>query len=457
MFDVLIIGGGPGGYTCAIRSAQLGLDVALAEDRHLGGVCLNNGCVPTKALSYTAEVLSMARRSQSFGVNAESVSFDMAKAMSRKDRVTIKGRAGVAFLMKKNKVTVLDGRASIESQGKVKLTSKDGAVTRYEARNIVIATGSKPITPAMFGYDGNLVITSDEMLTLSEVPERLLVVGAGVIGCEFASIYSAFGSKVTLVDVMPRILPMVDEEAASLVAASFKKRGLEVITGVGVKAVEKQDGLVTAALEDGRRIEADKLLLSIGRKPWHEGTGAKEAGVEVGKAGEILVDGSMRTNMPGIWAIGDVTNKMQLAHVASAQGTICAANMAGGSRTMEYYAIPNCIFTSPEVAQAGVSESGAKEAGIVYKTGKFPYGALGKASAMGESEGFVKLVADATGRLIGGTVVGAHASDIIAEVNLAIANQLGMTDVAHTVHAHPTLAEGVMEAAEASYGMAINI
>jgi dihydrolipoamide dehydrogenase len=278
-----------------------------------------------------------------------------------------------------------------------------------------------------------------------------------VIGCEFASIYSTFGSKVSLVDVMPRILPMVDEEASNLVASSFKKRGMEVITGIGVKSVEKLDNRVAAVLDDGRRIEADRMLLSIGRRPSGSNIGAAEAGLEIGKAGEIMVDSAMRTNVPGIWAIGDVNNRMQLAHVASAQGMVCAANMAGGSRTMDYFAVPNCIFTHPEVAQVGVSEEGAKTSGIEYRVGRFPYSALGKAAAMGETEGFTKLIADAEGRVIGGTVVGSHASDIIAEVALAVTNHLTLKEVGHTVHAHPTLAESVLEAAEAAYGIAINI
>ncbi len=457
MFDVLVIGGGPGGYTCAIRSAQLGLKVAVAERKHLGGICLNWGCIPTKALSHTAEMLANARRGAEYGINSEGVSFDIAKAMSRKDRVTAKLKAGVGYLMKKNGITVINGDARVESAGKVEVTAADGTKQLYETKNIVIATGSSPVTPKMFGYDGSLVLTSDEMLALKEVPGELLVVGAGVIGCEFASIYGTFGSKVTLVDVMPRILPMVDEEAAATVAASFRKRGMEVITGVGVKSVEKAEGRVAAVLEDGRRIEADRMLLSIGRGPNGSSAGAADAGVEIGEAGEIVVDNSMRTNVPGIWAIGDVNNRMQLAHVASYQGMVCAANMAGGNRTMDYYAVPNCIFTHPEVAQVGVSEDGAKSSGIEYTVGRFPYSALGKASAMGEPEGFAKLVADGSGRVIGGTVVGAHASDIIAEVTLAVTAGLTLKEVGHTVHAHPTLAESVLEAAEAAYGLAINI
>lgn len=457
MFDVLVIGGGPGGYTCAIRAAQLGLKVALAEKGQLGGTCLNRGCIPTKAFSHTAEALAAARRGEEYGIGCEGVRFDMARATSRKDRVTAKLRAGIAYLMKKNGVTVLNGAARIASQGKVEVTGPDGKAGLYETKNIVIATGSAPIKPSMFGYDGSLVLTSDEMLGLKEVPGVLLVIGAGVIGCEFASIFSAFGSKVTLLDVMPRILPMVDEEASSAVTSSFRKRGIEVLTGAKVKSVEKLEARVAAVLADDRRIEADKILLSIGRAPDLSGTGAAEAGVATGKAGEAIVDNGMRTNVPGIWAIGDANNRMQLAHVASYQGMVCAANIAGGSRAMDYFAVPNCIFTRPEVAQVGVSEEGAKSSGIEYRIGRFPYSALGRAAAMGETEGFAKLVADSEGRVIGGTVVGSHASDIIAEIALAAANGLTLKEVAHTVHAHPTLAESVLEAAEAAYGIAINI
>jgi dihydrolipoamide dehydrogenase len=282
MVDVFIIGGGPGGYSCAIRASQLGLKVALVEKEHLGGVCLNRGCIPTKTLSHTAEVLTWVRKGSEIGINSENVTFDLQKAMSKKDRVTAKLRAGTGYLMKKNGVDVHLGTARIINAGRVEVTDATGKSEVYETKNIVIATGSSPITPGVFGFDGERVITSNEMLALKEVPEALLVIGAGVIGCEFASIFSTFGSKVTLVDVMPRILPMVDEEASLLITASFRKRGMEVVTGIGVKSVEKKDGKVTATLDDGRALTVDKLLLSIGRRANGDAAGIKEAGIEIG-------------------------------------------------------------------------------------------------------------------------------------------------------------------------------
>ncbi len=457
MHDVVVIGGGPGGYVCAIRAAQHGLSVALVEQAQLGGTCLNRGCIPTKALAHTAEMVEMSGRGAEFGLIMERAAIDFAKVMARKDRSVARLRGGVSLILKRRKVTVLTGKAALAGSRAVEVTAENGDVTRLEARNIVIATGSEPVTPRMFGYDGVHVLTSEDVLRLKEMPRRLLIIGAGVIGCEFASIFRAFGSEVDVVDIMPNILPMVDDDAVEVVRASFKKRGIGVHTGMKIASVNVVGDEVEATADSGQVFRADKIVLSIGRRPTTGGVGAPDIGVETGAAGEIVVDSHMRTNVPGVWAIGDVTNKMQLAHVASAQGMAVAANIAGHDVVVDYSSVPNVIFTSPEVASVGLSERSAAAAGITVRVAKFPFVGNGKAVTMGESEGFVKIIADESGKVVGGSVVGPHASDLIAELGLAVSSRMSAEQVARTIHAHPTLAEAVGEAAEGLFGMAIHI
>ena len=457
MHDIAIIGGGPGGYVCAIRAAQNGLSVALVEKDQLGGVCLNRGCIPTKALAHTADVMEKAGHAAELGLVIPEVRLDFARVMARKDKVVAKLRGGVGLLLRRRKVDVFTGVGTLAGTRAVEATAPDGSITRIEARNIVIATGSEPIAPRMFGHDGVNMLTSDDVLKLKELPESVLIVGAGVIGCEFASIFRTFGCEVTVVDIMPNILPMVDEDVANAVRAAFAKRGIKIHTGTKITSVKVADGRVEAACEDGKTLFAQKGVLSVGRRPTTGGVGAADVGIDTGDAGEIIVDSQMRTSVPGVWAIGDVTGKSQLAHVASAQGLAVAANVAGQSRSMEYYAVPNCIFTSPEVAAVGVSERSAEESGIDYRVGKFPFVASGKAVAMGAPEGFVKIITDGASRVIGGQVVGAHASDLIAEIALAVSRRLKLEDIEQTIHAHPTLAECTAEAAEAVMGRAIHI
>ncbi len=457
MHDIVIIGGGPGGYVCAIRAAQNGLSVALVEKSQLGGTCLNRGCIPTKTLAHTADVLDAARRGAELGLIIPEARVDFARVMSRKDRVVGRLRGGVGLLLKRRKIDVVSGVGALAGSRAVEVTASDGSTTRLKARNIVIATGSEPIAPRMFGYDGVNMLTSEDVLKLKEMPESMLIVGAGVIGCEFASIFRTFGCEVTLVDIMPTILPMVDEDVAAVVSAAFAKRGIKIHTGTKITDVRVADGRVEATCDNGETLAAEKGVVSVGRRPSTGGVGASDVGVETGSSGEIVVDSQMQTNIAGIWAIGDVTGKSQLAHVASAQGLAAAANVSGCEHTMDYYAVPNCIFTNPEVAAVGVSERNAREAGIDYKVGKFPFLASGKAVAMGATEGFVKIIADGAGRVIGGQVVGAHASDLIAEIALAVSRRLKLEDIERTIHAHPTLAESTAEAAEAVMGRAIHI
>ncbi len=459
-FDVAVVGGGPGGYVAAIRAAQLGRSVCLIEKDQLGGTCLNRGCIPTKALVASAQALEMARRLAEFGVETGGdgeVRARFDKMVARKNQVVARLRAGIGFLLKKNKVTVIAGVGRIAGPGRVEVEAKDGPA-EVKARDIIIATGSKPVIFPSFGYDGRTVITSDEALDFQDVPESLLIVGGGVIGCEFAFIFSSLGSRVTVVDIMPTVLPMEDPDSAAAVAASLKKRGVVVRTGVKIERIALEGDGAVATLDSGERLAASRVLLSVGRKANSEGIGLEDAGVEIGKRGEVVVNDQMATNVPGIYAIGDVVGKVMLAHVASAQGIVAAQNIAGADRRMSYAAVPSAIFTSPEVASVGLNERQAKEEGFDVRVGKFPFTASGKALAMGEPEGFVKIIADAsTDRILGIHIVGPHATELIPEPTVAVRMRMTVGEFAKTIHAHPTLAEALGEAAEAVHRMAIHV
>ena len=457
MYNVVIIGGGPGGYVCAIRCAQLGLKVALVEAADLGGTCLNRGCIPTKTLAHTADVIELARGAADIGVEIPDVKVNFAKVMSRKNRVVAKLKGGIGLLMKKRKVEVISGRGRLVAKGKVEVMDKVGNVTFIEGENVVLATGSSPITPAVFKYDGVNVVTSEELLSLKEMPESLLIIGAGVVGCEFASIFNSLGARIQLVDVMPNILPMVDDDVADVVKKEFEKRGISVKVGTKIASVEVFDGEVDAVTEDGEHLRSQKVLLSIGRRPNVMQSIDPALGIEIGKAGEVIVDEHMRTSLASVWAIGDVTNKNPLAHVASSQGLVAAANIAGKFENMDYTAVPSAIFTNPEVASVGISERQAKDNGIQVKVGRFPFLACGKAVSMNETVGFVKVIADLQDKVVGAQIVGPHASDLISEVTLAISNGLSVEQVVKTVHNHPTVLESVYEACEDILGLAVNI
>jgi dihydrolipoamide dehydrogenase len=461
-FDVVVIGGGPGGYVAAIRAAQLGRSVCLVEKENLGGTCLNRGCIPTKALVASTQALDMARRLADYGVEAGAAgevraSFD--KMVARKNQVVARLRAGIGFLLKKNKVSVIAGTGRMTGPGRVQVETDDAqGQVEVRARDTIIATGSRPVIFPSFGHDGHTIVTSDEALDFQDVPESLLIVGGGVIGCEFAFIFSSLGSKVTVVDIMPSVLPMEDPDAAAAVAASLKKRGVAVRTGVKIERMAVERGEAVASLDSGEQLTASRALLSIGRRPNSEGLGLENAGVQVGKKGEIVVDDGMSTNVPGIYAIGDVVGKVMLAHAASAQGIVAAHNIAGGKRRMSYDAVPSAIFTSPEVASVGLNERQAREKGFDVKVGKFPFSASGKALAMGEAEGFVKIVADGgTDKLLGVHIVGPHATELIAEPAAAVRMGVTVEEFSRSIHAHPTLAEAIGEAAEAVHRMAIHV
>lgn len=456
-YKLAVIGGGPGGYVAAIRAAQMGATVALVEKGNVGGTCLNRGCIPTKALTASAEIIHNVRRAAEFGIGAGEITVDIRRLMEHKNQVVARLVQGVEFLLKKNKVVLIRGAARLYGKGRVAVEGPDGAAV-LEADNIILATGTEPALIKTFGYDGQHVITSDEVLNLDEIPQRLLIIGGGVIGCEFACIFSALGSKVTVAELMPTILPQMDKEVARQMQGLMKRQGISIKTKVKIQEVRKQQGSVLAILEDSEEIEADKVLISIGRVMNLKSLGLEEVGVALGDRGEVVVNDRMETSVPGIYAIGDITGKIQLAHVASAQGLVAAENIIGHHRGMDYSVAPSCIFTHPEVGSVGMTSQEAESRGIKPKIGKFSFIANGKAQSMGEPDGFVKILADPdTDRILGAHIVGPHAADLIAEAALAMQAGLTAKQLADTIHAHPSLAEAVMEAAKAVYGLSIHM
>ncbi|MBU7005753.1 dihydrolipoyl dehydrogenase [Phosphitispora fastidiosa] len=456
-YNIAIIGGGPGGYVAAIRAAQLGAKVAVVEKADLGGTCLNWGCIPTKALVAGTETLHMVKKSEEFGISADNPTVNFAAMMERKNQVVQRLVKGINYLFKKNKIVLYEGIGMLASVNRIEVMKNDGTAEKIEAENIIIATGSEPALITSLGYDGDRVITSNEALSLTEIPRSLLIIGGGVIGCEFACIFAELGCDITIVDVMPAILPGIEEEASKLMQSLFKRRKIKVITSAKIAEVRKDSGSVTAVLDSGEELAAEKVLISIGRTFNTEGLGLRELGIEQGPKNEITVNSRMQTNIPNIYAIGDITNKIQLAHVASAQGITAVENIMGRQKEMNYDVVPNCIFTAPEIAGVGITSRQAREQGINISSGKFPFMALGKAQASGKTDGFVKILADVkTDRILGVHIVGPHATDLIAEAALAV--RLGATSeqLAETIHAHPTLAEAMMEAAEAVHGKSIH-
>ena len=458
--DVAIIGGGPGGYVAAIKAAHLGLKVVLVEKDKLGGVCLNWGCIPTKALVSTAELLNHLQRAGEFGIQVKDYSFDFPAIMKRKDMITQRLSSGVGQLMKANQVRVIRGEGQIIEPGTVKIIGTAGEKEIIKTKNIIIATGSKVMRLPIPGIDNEGVITSDEALSLSELPSRMLIIGGGVVGVEFAGIFKALGVEVTVVEMLPRILLPIDEEIARRLTQLLKRKGIEILTDSKVKEIKKshQNLEVLISTTDGeKKIETEKVLLAAGRVPELGNIDVQRLGIELDK-GAIKVDEKMRTNIPGIYAVGDVVGKIMLAHVASREGIVAVENISGKEVLMDYKVVPNCVFSMPEVASVGLTEEEARKENNNIKVSKFPFTANGKALAMGEAEGLVKIIADAdTSELLGFHILGAHASDLIAEGTLALSMEATAFEIVNTIHAHPTLAEAIAEAAEGIIGKPIHL
>jgi dihydrolipoamide dehydrogenase len=461
-FDVTIIGAGPGGYVAAIRGAQLGLKVAIIErDKRLGGTCGLRGCIPTKQLLMSAHVYEQTQHAADFGVKASDIQLAFADVQKRKEKVVAKNAAGVSFLMKKNKVTVFSGTGRLALPGKVEVTGADGKQQTIETKNIIIATGSVVRPIPGFETDGVKIVNSDHILELKDVPKSLIVMGSGAVGVEFASIYSRFGAQTTVVELLPRLMPLEDEEVSKEIEKAFRKRKITALTGTKLEKVEKTDAGVKVTGKDAGgkdvSLEAEMLLVAVGRMPYLEGLGLEGTKIKV-ERGSVQVDEFCRTGEPGVFAIGDVIPTPWLAHLASKEGILVVEQIAGlQAQPINLRQVPSCTYCDPEVASVGLTEAKAREEGYDVKTGKFPFSASGKARILGEEEGFVKIVADKKyDEILGAHVIGPHATEIIHECIVAMHLESTAEELGRTIHAHPTVSESVMEAAEGVHDLTIH-
>ncbi|MSQ47548.1 MAG: dihydrolipoyl dehydrogenase [Deltaproteobacteria bacterium] len=459
-YDLVVIGAGPGGYVAAIRAAQLGLKVAVVEKDRPGGVCLNWGCIPSKALLTSAELYESLKESERHGIKVPGLSFDYAQVIKRSREVADRLAKGVEFLLKKNRVPLIAGTGRLENKNRVVIDTPGKGSQQVEADRILIATGSKERTLPGLEVDGKQILTSYEALVDTEMPDAMLIIGGGAVGVEFAYIYSAFGCRVTVVEMEKQLLPGVDIEVARELEKAFKKKGIEVLTGAKYHSVEKFPGRVELVLEsdgDLKRRTANKVLVAVGRAPLSVGLGLETLGVELHR-GYIKVDERMRTTCDTVYAIGDINGPPLLAHAASEEGIVAVECMTGKrEKGIDHSHIPACVYAQPEVAVMGLTEAQAKEKGYEVKVGKFPFMASGKAIAAGHEEGFVKLVVDKEyGEILGCHIIGHGATDLIAEIGLARTLEATTTEIAGTVHAHPTMSEAIMEAALNAEGRGIN-
>jgi dihydrolipoamide dehydrogenase len=460
-FDVTIIGSGPGGYVAAIRAGQLGLRTAIIEkDKNLGGTCLLRGCIPTKALLHTADVYEEFKHAKSIGVTASDVALDFGQAQKNKNKIVLKGAKGVEFLMKKHKAQVFKGTARIDGPGRITVTDASGATQIVQTRNIIIATGSVPRSLPSLPIDGQKIITSDEILELSEIPKSLIVLGAGAVGVEFASMFARFGSDTTIIELLPRLLPIEDEEISAELAKSFKKQGIKAFTGTNFQSATIEDGLVkvTARVgEQDREFRAERLLVAVGRRAFTDGLGLENTRVETDR-GYIKIDDHMRTAEPNVYAIGDVIPTPWLAHVASAEGILAVETIAGKNpRTINYDRVPNCTYCQPEVASIGLTEARARERGYDVQVGKFSIPVLAKAQIVGATEGLVKVVSDKKyDEVLGLHIIGPSATEMIVEGGAALAMEATVEEMINMIHAHPTVSESLHEAFEDAHGMVIH-
>lgn len=463
---IAILGAGPGGYVAAIRAAQLGARVTVIENQVLGGVCLNWGCIPSKALLSVIELGDKLKKGDELGLILPGPArYDLGRMVARKNKVVAGLVKGIATLFKVWNIEQVDGTGSLRDPRTIDVRKKDGTVSQISADAIIVATGSSWPNLPQFPIDGRQILTSKDLLDLDVIPAQLLIIGAGVEGCEFASLYSGLGTQVTVVELMSRVLPTEDEEIASMMERELKKRGVTVFTGTTVDRLERSDTMVTVHLKNGTTVTVEKLLVSVGRGFNSHGIGLEQAGVQTGRRGEILVNDRMETNVAGIYAIGDVVGKAMLAHVASAQGKVAVENIMGHPATVRYDVIPAGIFTLPEIGRVGLTEQQARERAQAagqqpddaLKIGRFRYGGLGKAQATGDITGMFKVIAEAkTGSVLGVHILGAHAADLIHEAALAMQVGAQVPQLAEMIHAHPTLSEGLMEAAEDVDGRAIH-
>jgi dihydrolipoamide dehydrogenase len=462
-YDVIVIGAGPAGYVCAIRAAQLGQKTAIVDKKWLGGVCLNVGCIPSKSLLKNAEVAHTLReRGKEFGFTFDNLNLDYSVAVKRSRQVSERLVKGVGFLMKKNKIDVYMGEAKITSRDTLQVADDNGKTSELKARNFVIATGASTIVPSGWEVDGERVLTYLEAILQEKLPESVIIIGAGAIGVEFATIWNAYGTKVTIVEMLDHLLPLEDEEVAAELSKAYKRRKIDVLTSHKVNLIEKtENGVkVQVSSEKGEReLEAEQALIAIGFNPNGTGLGLEELGVKLSERGAIQIDDRMMTNVEGIWAVGDVTGKLMLAHVGSAQGIICAENIAKAeTTTLDYEMLPRAVYSFPQVASFGITEGQAKERGYNVKVGRFPFQANGKALGLGDAFGWVKLVTDEKyGEILGAHMIGPEVTELLPELTIAQMMELTSTEIARNVHPHPALCEVLMEAAHDATGHAINM
>jgi dihydrolipoamide dehydrogenase len=463
-FDIVVIGAGPGGYVAAIRAAQLGMKTAIVEREHLGGICLNWGCIPTKALLRSSEIYHLLHRLDEFGFSAKDISFDLKKVVERSRKVAGKLSGGVGYLMKKNKITVFDASAKLKGKGQIALTGKDGkAMPDLTAKHIILATGARARSLPGLEPDGKLIWTYKEAMVPDVMPKSLLVIGSGAIGIEFASFFNTLGAKTTVVEVLDRVLPVEDEEISAFARKAFEKQGIKIHTGAKVESLKAGKDNVEASitLKDGKSEKQtfDRVVLAIGITGNVENLGLEELGVKVEK-GHVVIDPYCKTNVEGIYAIGDLAGPPWLAHKASHEGVLCVEKIAGveGVHPLDVKNVPGCTYCSPQVASVGMTEAAAKAAGREVKVGRFPYQGNGKAIALGEPEGLIKTVFDAkTGELLGAHMIGAEVTELIQGYGIAKTMETTEAELMHTIFPHPTLSEMMHESVLDAYGRVVHI
>ena len=459
-YDVLVLGAGPGGYVAAIRAAQLGLRTAVVERQYMGGVCLNIGCIPTKALLKNAEVAhTLQHRAKEFGFSFDNLKLDYPTAFKRSRQVSDRLVKGVSFLMKKNKIDVYDGTGTLTGPNTMAVKLNDGQEATLSAKNIIVATGARPRPFPGVEFDEQRVISYIPAILAEKPPKSVVIIGGGAIGVEFAYVWVNYGVEVTILEMMPHLLPNEEPEVSDTLEKAYKKLGVKFQTNAKVTGIERNDNGVRVLVEGGKPLEAEQCMVAINFLPNTEGIGLEAAGVQLTERKNIAIDGNMRTNVPGIYAIGDVATDYRLAHVASAMGLIAAETIAGHPTVaLDFRMMPRCTYSQPQVASFGYTEAAAKEAGYEVKVGQFPFVANGKSLGLGEKEGFVKIISDARyGEILGAHLVGPDVTELLPELTLAHNNELTAEEIARNVHAHPTLSEALMEAAHGVEGQPIHI
>lgn len=453
---IAVIGGGPGGYVAAIKAAMLGAEVTVIEKKRVGGTCLNVGCIPTKALLASSTMLMNIKEAKDYGINIEgTINPNFGAIMGRKDKIVNQLINGIEFLFEKRGINLVNGFGKLIDKNTIEVTKEDGSVEEVKADKIILANGSVPVVLPMFPYDKKRVITSDEVLGLEELPKSILIVGGGVIGCEIGQFLRVLGTEVTIVQRGDQILPFEDKDVAKQLQRQFKKDKIKVLTDSGVEKCEVVEDGVISTLSNGKEIKTQYVLMAIGRKPNIENSGIEDIGIEVNR-GKVVVDKNLQTNIEGIYAIGDLIDTPFLAHVASKEGIVAVENAFGKEKTVDYTAVPRCVYTEPELAAVGKTERQLEAEGIEYNVGKFEFRGLGKAQAMGHFQGFIKVLADKDDVIVGASIVGPHATDLLTELSLAVHLRLTVEQVGDVIHAHPTLSEGLMEALHDVHGKCVH-